>query len=150
MEKLSEIKPPLLRYCIRPNIYFLSMFLLSTTRLKIEQISPKRFQPNVPKWSREAGFVSISRLSSGAIHRSCSTQCIRPLAHSHGSPISNLTVALFGLHQVFLTKVFKIVTKGQLISKGLFGAFNFRKKRTKKFDSTTTSSRIFLFIFWEN
>ena len=27
-----------------------------------------------------------------------------PLAHLHGSPISNLYVALFGLHQAFLTK----------------------------------------------
>ena len=75
--------------------------------LKIEQIFPKGFQPNVSKWSREAGFVSISRLSCGAIHRSCSIQCIRPLAHSHGSPISNLIVALFGLHQAFLTKDIK-------------------------------------------
>ena len=52
--------------------------ILQYNGLKIEQIFPKGFQSNVPKWSREAGFVSISRLSCGAIHRSSSIQCILP------------------------------------------------------------------------
>ena len=43
-------------------------------------------------------------------------------------------------------------TKGQLISKCLFGIFNSPKKRTKKFDFTTMVPQVelFSFVFWEN
>ena len=43
-------------------------------------------------------------------------------------------------------------TKGQLISKCLFGIFNSPKKRMKKFDFTTMVPQVelFLFVFWEN
>ena len=47
----------------------------------------------------------------------------------------------------------KCVTKGQLISKGLYRILNFPKKWTKKFDFTTVlwylKSTCFLFVFWE-
>ena len=45
-----------------------------------------------------------------------------------------------------------ISTKGQLISKCLFGIFNSPKKRTNKFDFTTLVPQVelFSFIFWEN
>ena len=45
-----------------------------------------------------------------------------------------------------------IASKGQLISKCLFGIFNSPKKRTKKFDFTTMVPQIelFSFVFWEN
>ena len=43
-------------------------------------------------------------------------------------------------------------SKGQLISKGLFGIFNSPKKLTKKINFTTMVSQVelFLFVFWEN
>ena len=44
------------------------------------------------------------------------------------------------------------ITKGQLISKCLFGIFNSSKKQTKKFDLSTyygTSSWIVFVLFWE-
>ena len=43
-------------------------------------------------------------------------------------------------------------SKGQLISKYLFGIFNSPKKRTKKFDFTTMVFQVelFSFVFWEN
>ena len=43
-------------------------------------------------------------------------------------------------------------TKGQLISKCLFGIFNSPKKRTKKFDFTTIVPQVKLvsFVFCEN
>ena len=43
------------------------------------------------------------------------------------------------------------VSKGQLISKVLFGILNSPKKRTKKFDFTTMIPQVdlFFFIFWE-
>ena len=46
---------------------------------------------------------------------------------------------------------FVIITKGQLISKCLFGIFNSPKKRTKKFNFTTTIPQVdlFSFVFWE-
>ena len=42
-------------------------------------------------------------------------------------------------------------TKGQLISKGLFGILNSPKKRTKNFDFTTMIPQVdlFSFVFWE-
>ena len=42
--------------------------------------------------------------------------------------------------------------KGQLISKCLFGIFNFAKKRMKKFNLTNMVPQInlFLFVFWKN
>ena len=40
-----------------------------------------------------------------------------------------------------------IVTKGQLISKGLFGILNSSKKQTKKFDITTMVLQVDLFSF---
>ena len=41
-------------------------------------------------------------------------------------------------------------TKGQLISKCLFGIFNSPKKPTKKFEFTTMvpQVKLFLFVFW--
>ena len=47
---------------------------------------------------------------------------------------------------------FTFVAKGHLISKCLFGVFNFSKKQTKKFDFTTIVSQVelFSFIFWKN
>ena len=39
----------------------------------------------------------------------------------------------------------KSITKGQLISKCLFGFLNSRKKQTKKFDFTTTVPQVDLF-----
>ena len=46
----------------------------------------------------------------------------------------------------------KNYSKGQLISKYLFGIFNSPKKRTKKFDFTTMVFQVelFSFVFWEN
>ena len=43
-------------------------------------------------------------------------------------------------------------TKGQLISKYIFGIFNSPKKQTKKFDSTTMVPQVdlFSFISWKN
>ena len=41
-----------------------------------------------------------------------------------------------------LKSKFQIPIKGQLISKCLFGIFNFPKKRTKKFDFTTMVSQV--------
>ena len=43
-------------------------------------------------------------------------------------------------------------TKGQLISKCLFGIFNSPKKQTKKFNFTTMVPQVelFSFFFWEN
>ena len=43
------------------------------------------------------------------------------------------------------------LTKGQLISKGLFGILNCPKKRTKKFEFTTMIPQVdlFSFVFWE-
>ena len=43
-------------------------------------------------------------------------------------------------------------SKGQLISKCLFGIFHSPKKRTKKFDFTTMVPQVelFSFVFWEN
>ena len=60
------------------------------------------------------------------------------------------------VHQCFIDIhiVLHIVysTKGQLISKCLFGVFNSPKKRTKKFDFTTMVPQVelFSFILWEN
>ena len=47
---------------------------------------------------------------------------------------------------------FRSNSKGQLISKCLFGIFNFPKKRTKIFDFTTMVPQVefFSFVFWEN
>ena len=47
--------------------------------------------------------------------------------------------------------LFSIVSKGQLISKGLFGNLNSPKKRTKKFDFNTMIPQVdlFSFVFWE-
>ena len=42
-----------------------------------------------------------------------------------------------------------ICTKGQLISKGLFGILNSSKKQTKTFDFTTMID-LFKFVFWKN
>ena len=45
-----------------------------------------------------------------------------------------------------------VSSKGQLISKCIFGVFNFSKKRTKKFDLTTMIPQgdLFSFKFWKN
>ena len=44
------------------------------------------------------------------------------------------------------------LSKGQLISKGLFGILNSSKKRMKKFNSTTMIPQVdlFSFVFWKN
>jgi hypothetical protein len=44
------------------------------------------------------------------------------------------------------------MSKGQLITKCLFGVLNSSKKQTKKFDLTTMISQVefFLFVFWKN
>ena len=39
--------------------------------------------------------------------------------------------------RIIFLKTIKVHTKGQLISKGLFGILNYSKKRTKKFNLTT-------------
>ena len=57
------------------------------------------------------------------------------------------------LYPLQLSKLLKYgVSKGQLISKGLFTILNSSKKWTKKFDSTTMIPHVdlLLFIFWRN
>ena len=74
--------------------------------------------------------------------------------------LSQITFAFFGISwsrtMVCTFTVVKLLfcwpPKGQLISKCLFGIFNFPKKRTKKFDFTTVVPQVELssFVFWEN
>ena len=51
----------------------------------------------------------------------------------------------------FKRSKFVQVSKGQLISKGLFGILNSPTNRTKKFDCTTMIPQVdlFSFVFWE-
>ena len=48
----------------------------------------------------------------------------------------------------FLAFLFKIIIKGQLISKRLFGIINSSRKRTKQFNLTMID--LFSYVFWKN
>ena len=75
--------------------------------------------------------------------------------HTFNHSLSNSEfdmLALVSLCFILLLFTFLCRAKGQLISKCLFGIFNFPKKQTKQLDFTTMVPQVelFLFIFWEN
>ena len=76
--------------------------------------------------------------------------------HTFNHSLSNSEFDMLALNSkvfVFLLLfTFLCRAKGQLISKCLFGIFNFPKKRTKKFNFTTMVPQVelFSFVFWEN
>ena len=59
---------------------------------------------------------------------------------------SHITSDVLGVFLTYLPTKIRFFTKGQVISKGFFGVFNFFQKTNE----ITSQKRINLFVFWKN
>ena len=100
-------------------------------------------------------------LSAAGNYGNYRSLCYIGLCLVHNARISNIyfdclvlntATEMFFLEKKKFSFVYRSPSKGQLISKCLFGIFNSPKNRTKKIDFTTMVPQVelFSFVIWEN